>query len=60
MAGISLLSKLNTINKHKDSSFQFFSLSFAPVSILIGLFYTLLHFFCLYLDFTLYTIVLNS
>ncbi len=59
MAGVSLLQKLHTINRHKDSSFQSQPLSFI-VEMIIGLLYALVHFFSLYLDYTLYTIVLNS
>lgn len=56
MLGIHLLSKLYIINRHKASSFP----KMWSIDMVLSLLYALLHFYSLYLDFILYTIVLNS
>ena len=56
MLGVHMLNKLYIINRHKESSFP----KMVSIDMVICLVYVMLHFFSLYLDFILYTIVLNS
>lgn len=56
MAGVWLLGKVYSINRHKTEGWtQLFS-----TQLMLCMLYVLLHFFSLYLDFILFTIVINS